>query len=348
MKSEQGPFPHYAATGTAQGGDWITLTRRLWDGKVIIIITTVISIALGVVYAFLRTESYTATAVMVPQTNSSSPTQLSGLASLAGINLDIAPGNELSPVVYPRIINSISFKLELMHTPFKFESFSQPVSLYEYYSGLKPDTSIVGGIQNSPVSLTKEQVMVKQILDKNIYLSIDNKDGILTLRATMPEAATAAQVVLKIQEMLQRDIVKLRTGKAQADLDFIQQRYEEVKAQAEKYQESIVADTDRFKDLVSNVPRISNTRLQARYNITNSVFQELAKQLEQARIQVKRDTPVFTVIEPVAVPYHKNGQGGIIIVLLFGVAGVLLGVGLLFFIQNMPRFKERWTNGVRT
>lgn len=346
MKKEPDPFPHYAASDRANNSDWLTLTRRLWDGKHILIIAAFISVALGVAYALLRTETYTATTVMVPQTNTASPSQLSGLASLAGINLDMSQGNELSPVVYPRIINSISFKRELMYSTFNFKEYPQPVSLYEYYSGLKPDTSMLAA-KTGPLTLTKEQVEVKRILDKNIYLSIDRKDGFLTLRVTLPEAAAAAEVVLKIQEMLQRDIVKLRTEKAQADLDFIQQRYNEVKAEAERYQVNIVSGSDRFKDLVSNVPKIDNTRMQTKFNIANTVFQELAKQLEQAKIQVKRDTPVFTVIEPVAVPYEKDGRGKILIVLLFGVAGTLLGVGLLFFIQSLPKLKQRWAHGDR-
>ena len=345
MKQQPSPFPEYGPGNATHGSDWVSLTRTLWEGRLTIAITIVLSIAAGVTLALLSKPSYTATAVLMPQTTSASASQLSGLASLAGINLDLAQSSELSPVVYPRITNSLRFKLELMHAKFDFEGYPAPVSLYEYVTGEAPvppaDTAA------ALLRLSPQQVVVKRLLDKNIYLSLDKKEGLLTLKVTLPEALAAAQVAQKVQELLQRDIIQLKTEKAQADLDFIQERFDAVKAEAEGYQAHMTADSDRFKDLVSNVPKLSNTRLQTRYAISNSVFQELAKQLEQAKIQVKKDTPVFTILEPIAVPYEKDGRGRVFIVAFFAVLGTFAGIGLVLLKNAKASIVQRWKHADR-
>lgn len=335
------PLPHYQTKSEKNQYDWISLTKQLYKGKYIILLSIVCGGLIGLLFALTTPSQYTATAIMVPQTTSGNQSQLSGLASLAGINLNLSESAELSPVIYPRIVNSIPFKLELMNTAFTFSDYKSKITIYEYYTGNKPVT-VKDTSGSKPVSLDESQILVKKKLDKNIFLDIDKKDGFLTLKVTMPEAIAAAEVAMKVQQLLQRDIIKFKTEKAQADLDFIQERYNVVKAEAESYQVGVAAGADRFKDLVSGLPKVSNARLQTKYTIANSVFQELAKQLEQAKIQVKKDTPVFTVIEPVSIPYEKTGRSKIFILALWLFVGTLAGVFIVFLKQNMANIKKRW------
>jgi uncharacterized protein involved in exopolysaccharide biosynthesis len=47
--------------------------------------------------------------------------------------------------------------------------------------------------------------------------------------------------------------------------------------------------------------------LQAEFDLVNTVYSELAKQKEQAAIQLSKDTPTFSVLDPVKVPKEKTG-----------------------------------------
>jgi uncharacterized protein involved in exopolysaccharide biosynthesis len=346
MNQASSPFPEYGPTASQTPADWVTLTRRLWEGRRIILTALLIGTLAGVAIALLQKPRYTATTLLMPQSSQATASQLSGLASLAGINLDLAQSSDLSPVVYPRIANSLRFKLELMYSRFTFDAYPKPITLYEYFTGEAPAADSIAGKQL--VALTPGQVEVKRQLDRNIYLSLDKKEGFLTLKVTLPEALAAAQVAQKVQELLQRDIIRLKTEKAQADLDFIQERYNTVKAEAEGYQSAMTAGSDRFKDLVSSVPKLSNTRLQTRYAISNSVFQELAKQLEQAKIQVKKDTPVFTVIEPLSVPYEKEGSGKKVLVVVFLLLGGIAGLVIVVVKNAMASLVQRWNHADRS
>ncbi|MEA4839738.1 MAG: hypothetical protein VB110_01885 [Bacteroidales bacterium] len=143
-------------------------------------------------------------------------------------------------------------------------------------------------------------------MDQTIALAVDKNEGYLTLTVNMPEALAAAELAQKAQDLLQREIIKFKVEKSQADLDFIQERYNVAKAEAEGYQVNIAVNTDRYKNLTSSLPQVKTTRVQTKYGIASGVYQDLAKQLEQAKIQVKKDTPVFTVVEPMTIPTERS------------------------------------------
>ncbi len=337
--------------------DWIGLLQTLWKGKITILIGMAAGVAIGLLVALTSTNEYTARTVLVPQVKSSAKAGLSSLASLAGVDLGMAESAELSPLIYPQIVRSVPFNLELMHTPVHFSKVDTAVSVFEYYTNIKK-TSAVGqiakytiglpmllktwilpkkealqlpsGLKNAPLSMTEEQLEIKKMFDEKISLAVEKKEGYLTLTCTMEEPLVAAELTEKAQQMLQKFITDFKIEKSKAELDFIQERYNVAKAEAEGYQYGMASNLDKYKDLTSNVPQVSNTRMQTKYSIANTVYVELAKQLEQAKIQVKKDTPVFTVVEPVSVPLEKSGRSKLVTLMMFIVLGTMAGAGLVY------------------
>jgi uncharacterized protein involved in exopolysaccharide biosynthesis len=61
--------------------------------------------------------------------------------------------------------------------------------------------------------------------------------------------------------------------------------------------------------------------------VISSVFQELAGQVEQAKIQVNKDTPIFTIIEPVSVPLERSKPKRTITVIIWTFLGAVFSVG---------------------
>jgi uncharacterized protein involved in exopolysaccharide biosynthesis len=353
--------------------DLIALAKTFWKGRWTVLVSLLIGGILGVFVAIVTPNEYTATTIMVPQTNSKSASLggLGGLAALAGIDLSSASqGGDMSPIVYPKIVSSIPFKLELMNTPIKFNEFDKPISLYDYTIKYKK-RSILGTIKkytiglpgvialtikgkanpseqqivkNQPILLSDDQFKVSKVLDEIISLEVDTKQGYLTLNAIMPEPLAAAQLAQKAQDLLQQDITEFKIQKAKAELEFIQGRYNEAEARAEGYQINIAQRTDQYKNLTSAVPQVQTTRVQTKYGIANSVFQELAKQLEQAKIQVKKDTPVFTIVEPVSVPIERSKPNRPLILVIWFFLGGIIGVSIVFgksvISDFVKKFKE--------
>lgn len=371
MTYQQTPPVPPVAPVTDDEIDLLALVKTTWKGRKTIILSVVAGTILGVVVALLSPKEYTARTVLVPQLGDSQSKLggLGGLAALAGINLDMNQTSELSPMIYPQIVSSIPFQLELMNIPLNFQEYTQPISLFEYYTkyskpsalasvqkytiglpfvilnaikGKAKETGLHAGMTNQPTQLTADQYTVKKAMDAIVTLDLNPKEGYITLNTIMPEALAAAQLAQKAQELLQRYITEFKIQKAKANLDFIQERYTDVKTEFEKAQVSLAQVNDRNKDFTSSLPRIETDRIQTRYTIAFSVFQELAKQLEQAKIQVKKDTPVFTIIEPVAVPSEKSKPKKAMIIAIWIFLGGIVGVGIVFGKEFLKSLKVKW------
>lgn len=353
-----------------EGIDLIALIKNLWDGRRTIIIWTCIFIALGLIAALTMQRKYTVKTVMVPQMNSSGSSSLSSLASLAGFDLSSTSSTEISPLIYPQIVSSVPFRLELLYTPLHFEKVDTPVDMMTYSQeyakpalmeavkkytiglpslllkairGEKEDTVLPDSALEGPKPLviTEEEGEMLEKIGESVSLMVDKKEGFLTLTVKGIEPIQTAELAMKALQLLQDEVTRLQTEKAQSELDYIQARYDEAKAEAEQYQERLAVITDRSQSMATTRDRIERDRIQSKYTIANSIYTEMAKQLEQSKMQVKKDTPVFTIIQPVKVPIQSsNSRSKTLIMWTF--FGVVIGCGIVLGKGWLPKLKAQF------
>lgn len=367
-----------------EGIDIMALVKQLWDGRKTVIIWTCAFVVLGLVAALTMKRTYAVSTVMVPQLNSSKNSSLSSLASLAGFDLgSVNTGSELSPLIYPQIVSSVPFRKELMYTPLHYSKCDTAISMFDYalsdYGKPGPVGAafeavvkytiglpgvILGAIRGKkepvvlpesdgsvdgpkPLVISEDEEKVLKSLAENVSLSVDKKEGYVTLNVKGSEPIQTAELALKAQQLLQDEITRFRVEKSQSELDYIQARYNEIKAETESYQEQLARITDRQQSLTGTRDRIERDRIQTKYNMSSSIFSELAKQLEQSKMQVKKDTPVFTVIQPVAVPVKPaNSRAKTLIVWTF--LGGVIGCGIVLGKQYLPKVKEMFAQAGET
>ena len=353
--------------------DIMELIKPLWEGRKTIIIWTCAFMLLGFVAALTMKRTYSVSTVMVPQVGSSSgSSSLSSLASLAGIDLGSSlSAAELSPLIYPQIVNSVPFRKELMYTPLHYSKVDTAVSMFTYNTeiakptvmetvkkytiglpgvimlaikGEKPDVVFPGAEADDtekPIVLTKDEVEVLKDVSESVSLAIDKKEGYITLNVVGSEPIMTAELALKAQQLLQEEITRFRVEKSQSELEYIQARYDEVKKEAESYQEQLAKITDKTQNVTTTRDRIERDRIQSKYNTANSIYSDLGKQLEQAKLQVKRNTPVLTIIQPVTVPDKpSNSRAKTLIVWTF--LGGILGCGYVLAKSYLPKLKEQF------
>lgn len=362
-----------------EGLDIMALVRQLWDGRRTVIVWTCVFILLGLVAALTMKRTYSVSTVMVPQMNSRNNSQLSSLAALAGVDMGMdLSAKDLSPLVYPQIVNSVPFRKELLYTPLHYAKADSAVSMYTYYKEIakpspmayvkkytiglpflilnalkkeKPETVLPSGQGDDgspkPIVLTKAEEKLMTVVAQNVGLTIDKKEGLITLNVNGVEPIQTAELALKAQQLLQEEITRFRTEKAQRDLEYIQDRYNETKKEAESLQSALASISDRSQDVVGSRSRIQRERIQQKYTLANAIYTDMAKQLEQARMQVKRDTPVLTVIQPVTVPSKpSNSRAKTLIVWTF--LGFVLGCGIVLAKGYWPKLKEQLAGNPET
>lgn len=200
-------------------------------------------------------------------------------------------------------------------------------------------------MQSEVISLSKEEFEILKSIGESVSLSADVKEGTLTLTSTMPEAIAAAQLGQSALTMLQSYITKYKIEKAQDQLDFIQERFEVKKAEFEQAQINLAIFRDRNKFMSTAIAKTEEERLQSEYQITFSVYNELAKQLENAKIQVKEETPVLTVIEPITIPNEKSEPKRSMIVFIWVFLGGIVGVAWVFGKNYFGEISKKWKEG---
>lgn len=315
---------------------------------------------LGLLVALFSAKEYTASCDVVPQTSgNTTSSQMSSLARLAGIN--IAQNQDvkvLSPFVYENILSSARFRKELMMTPIDFKKADGPMSFYDYYTseefnkpsvvdyvlkytiGLpgvimgairgeqpEPNYETLNELPTQIETLTKDEYRVIRQLSGAISLTLDEDKGYVTIVATMPEPLAAAQLAQATVDLLQKYITEFKVEKVQSNLDFIQQRHDEVKRDFEDVQARRARYRDANHNTIKNQARIEQERLEAEYQLAMNVYGELAMQLEQAKIKVKETTPILTIINPVTVPFNKSKPRRAMILFVFTFLGAVVGMG---------------------
>jgi uncharacterized protein involved in exopolysaccharide biosynthesis len=81
---------------------------------------------------------------------------------------------------------------------------------------------------------------------------------------------------------------------------------------------------DSNLNLVTSSVINERDKLEAEFQIINAVMIELSKQVEQRKLQVSEDTPVFSVIKEANMPVKRSSPNRTQIVLIFTLMGVVL------------------------
>ena len=363
------------ATAEEEGGiDIMALLRGLWDGRKTIFICLGIFIVLGLVAALSMKRTYSVTTVMVPQMGDAK-SGLGGLAALAGFDMGAASNNgELSPLIYPQIVSSVPFRLEMMHTPLHYQKCDTLISMFDYAKAKydKPSVFsyvmkytiglpgvILGSLSSKPKEVTlpggngtddgtpkpvvvsMDEYKMLQGMGQVISLDVDKKEGYITMHVNGSEPVQTAELALKAQQLLQDEVTRFRTEKSQSELEYIQARYDEAKAEAERYQMALAGSRDRMQNVITSSSTVGKERLQSKFNVANTVYLEMAKQLEQAKMKVKKDTPAFSIIEPVTLPMKpSNSRAKTLIIWVF--LGVVVGCGIVLVKGYWPKLKEKF------
>lgn len=351
----------------------IAIVKTIWDGRKKIIWGTLGGILLGLVIAFATPSKYTASTTLVPQISNKSSEMggLSSLAAMAGFNIDMEQSSSvLSPYIYPQIIQSVPFVLELMNTPFTISDEEKPVTLFEYYNEIyrpgffetirkytiglprliidalrREDENEALGlnpINAIPITITIEQDDVRKIIIKNVSLVTNDKDGYIVLTSVFHESLLSAQVTNKANELLQRYITNFKIEKARAQLEFIEGRYSEIKVEYEKAQEKLAVFRDRNKNVTSSLVKTQESLLENEFQLTFDVYSNLAQQLEEAKINVKEETPVFSIINPVMVPVKRTKPKRASILIIWTFLGGVVGIGWIFGMRFIKEIKLKW------
>jgi len=329
--------------------DLIELLKKIYLEKKLILKISVLAALFGVVYALSQPNEFTSSTTFIPQLSSGVKTggsSLSGLASLAGINIgSMESSSEFPPTLYPQVVNGVPFRVELLSNEITLNN--ELVVVKDYFLENKSSFNILRTIkkytiglpslilslfknqkeytnQSKIYSITEEDKGLFQILENNLSLSINEKEGFITISYTDNNKNVAAQVTQIAQNLLQEKIIEFKNKSSKEMLDFATKQYSDKKESYEKLQDERAVFVDKNINISSSLFQNKLSRLESEVNISESIVQQLASQVEQAKLQVNKDTPVFTTIKPVTIPFERSAPKRSLIVIVFVFLGLVL------------------------
>jgi uncharacterized protein involved in exopolysaccharide biosynthesis len=329
--------------------DLIALLKKVFLARRFVLRTIIIFTIIGVVAALVSPVRYTASSTFMPQqSESSTSSSLGGLASLAGINLSAVMGGqpqEISPSLYPQITESVPYRLALLEAKVGSNDISFRNYILDESSGvailplLKKYTiglpglllntqSEENGTQDSLFFQVREEDRgLFEFLAQVVSIEVDDLQGLVSISVELGDRMVAAQLAQAATDLLQKKIITFKSQSARNNLDFIERQYESKLQEFEQIQDSLAIFKDQNLNITSSLYQNQLTRLESQFTVTSSVFQELAGQVEQAKIQVNKDTPIFMIIEPVSVPLERTKPKRSLIVVIWTFLGGVLAVG---------------------
>jgi len=337
------------------------VVKIIWGGRKLIAMITSIFLVLGVVIALTSRVEYQAYCRLLPELNESSNKGLGGfggLAGLAGIDLNGLSGSgSLSPDLYPQIVNSLPSQIKIVNDTLYFEKENLRTSSWEYFKSHE-SAGLIGGIAKYTIGLpalirswmsdkdksdvqnnsefyrfTKEEWKFLTKFKERVNVYVDSKSGLIDIVVEMPDPMAAAQLTDIVLELMTNKVTEYKTEKIRIDLEFVQKAYDDAKAKFSQVQKQLAIVTDRNQNINSAAARIQIESIQNEYNLAFEIFKNLASRLEQSKIKLKENTPVFTVLEPVRVPEDKSKPKRFLIVFIFGFLGVAIA-GAYVFLKN--------------
>jgi len=329
---------------------------------------------LGLLIIFTTANEYSATSLIVLESDSSSQGamgQFGSLAGLAGINMSQMQGSQmaLTSDIFPDVVGSRDFLQAIASKEFTFESRNQEkLSLGEYYFEEKPGNIVkktlsfvlnipalilswfasadplpanlsesIAGDSSAVLSISGAELFAIAEIKKRIIL--DEKGKIIKLTVSMPEPMIAAQVNYLVLESLIAYVIEYKTEKQRLNLEFVEERVAESEEKFEQAQMKLASFRDSNQGIISQRLQTREEHLQFEFNIAFNVYNTLKQELEQSTIQLKKETPVFTVLEKAAIPLGPSKPNKPFILIFSIFLGLFLGFLINVFKVLLANFK---------
>ena len=288
--------------------EYINVIKKHWQLIVKIIIGTVL---VAFVFSLLQKPVYEATAtIYVRGGGGASFSQYSSLAGMMGINL---PGGErgggikdVNQLIQSRVVaKEVLTKLNLRK---KIKNWD-----------------------NSDISDDKLALSVKGLLQKP-----EIKGNILSLSIEYTDPEIATDIANYYAEAFGKYWNRLNYSEAQSKKDYIESQFPRV-------EKDLVVIEERIKSytlLGASNRSIEMKRLAREFEIQNSIFILLRKELETVKLEQSKEIPSFTILDEALVPKTPIKPKTKLNVMIAFVLGTFIGMFIAFFKEYLNNLSK--------
>ena len=275
----------------------------------------------------------------------------------------------IPPMIYPRIVNSLSFQMELMEKDIWFADYGVTTTIPDFYENhyspsltqyLRQYTiglpfTVLGWIRGEQdkvevqaedpfeaefIQISKKELELINSIRDRITVNLDEETGLLTSRVTLHDARASAELNRHVIELLKEYVTQYRIEKVQQDLEFVEEQHTNARERFEERQIALADFRDANISLATARAQTELERLQDEKDLAFNIYNSLSQQLEETRLRLQEQRPVFSVVQAVNVPSDKiSPRRGLVLVasIFFGIT-----IGLMYsIVSSMIKNKKR-------
>lgn len=277
---------------------------------------------------------------------------LAAIAALAGAGSG-ANANNAGSELYQLILSNRPFLIELSEKKVYSPELQKNVTLRQYFKKERKEDAVavfLGKLKNWPSRMfggsDKEEIDNKsdsssriRFLSDSLNASFSNKvyvseldifqqriigilgarikfkqEGkLITLSVKMPEAKVSAEATKIVLNQLVDYIIRFKVGKQLDDVRFLEARTTEAEIKYKESQQRVASFKDNNYNVIFASVQTREKQLENNFLLYSTIYNQLVTQLEQAKIQLKKETPLFSVVEPVYIPAETASDNSVII-----------------------------------
>lgn len=288
---------------------------------------------------------------------------LAALAVLTGGGTGTAPNNAGSDL-YQLILSNRPFLIELSEKQVFSPELQKKLTLRQYFKKdpkkdavsaffekvQKLPSRLFGGSDKDDIDNESDSSSRMKFLSDSLNASFSNKvyvseldvfqqriigilggrikfkqEGrLITLSVKMPEARVSAEAAKIVLNQLVEYATRFKVGKQLEDVRFLEARTAEAEVRYKESQQRVAAFKDNNYNVIFESVQSREKQLENNFVLYSTMYNQLVTQLEQAKIQLKKETPLFSVVEPVYIPAGTASDNAVIFAYLS--KGFLVGL----------------------
>lgn len=183
----------------------------------------------------------------------------------------------------------------------------------------------------------EERSVIEQMRTR---VSLATSGGLINITTQLPDPTAAALTNALVVEQIQEFITDYRLEKARQNLAAIQNQEEEARQRYEQADLELALFLDQNINISTNVAETRVQYLQNQRNLRFSVYNSLAQEVEQARMSLEQQIPVFSVLEKSNLPTSPSTGSSNLVLILSIVIGLFSGMGLVL-VRSSSFFRKK-------
>ena len=154
------------------------------------------------------------------------------------------------------------------------------------------------------VQMDGAKMNVMNIVKNRVKIEMKGRE--ITISVKMPEPILSAEVCKLVLEKLIEYVSTYKTAKQRDNLAFLQQTKAEAEIKYKQAQQNVAGFKDNSMGVIFQSVQTREQVLQNEMNLAFSVYNQFAMQVEQAKIELKKESPIFSTLNPIEIPSSKS------------------------------------------